>query len=220
MSAPTINVAAFFPLVAPHAYGASEPIMSQAIRLSAIEFCERTRCWRHASTYDILASGEATAIAPGYAAIHEFEVATFDDEIELEPIAYTDVEPGGFDLTGPPKYITQVSPNEIIILPAGAGSLDLSVFLKPRHGQEYELQADGDVENLYDAVPEFLLTMYGERIAAGALWRLLTQENTPYYSPQRGALFKAKFDEAAEASFGSNIRGQQRARIRSAAYWF
>lgn len=230
MSAPTINVADFLPLVRPHAYGAPDPTIMQSLRMAAVEFCERTRCWRHVHTLALPQDGRAT-VAPTWSAIHEFETATWSAETdpatatfeqgrELTPLAYSDIGPGGFVHAGGPQAISQVSPNQVIVLPAEAGVLRLSLFLKPMHGQEWDLAADGEVQNRYDTVPAFLLTMHGEAIAAGALARLLMQEKTAYYSPDRAAMFAARFEAAADRRFTHNLRGQQRAPLRSKPHWF
>lgn len=229
MSAPTINVSEFLPLVRLHAYGAPDPTIMQSLRMAAVEFCERTRCWRHVHTLALPETGKAR-VAPTWAAIHEFETATWSDEtdpatatfehgIELTPLSYSDIGPGGFVHTGGPQAISQVSPNEVIVLPAQAGVLRLSLFLKPMHGQEWDLASDGEVENRYDTVPAFLLSMHGETIAAGALARLLMQAKTAYYSPDRAAMFAARFEAAADTRSVHNLRGQQRAPVRVTSHW-
>ena len=218
MAQPTINLSEFLPLVQPHAPGASIPAMSQALRKASIEFCETTRCWRHIATVTITEQGNVVA-APDYAAIYEFELATFDGDNELIPVQYSDLEAKEFGETGIPKYITQTGPNTVSILPFSEGEMELSMFLKPRHGDQYTLVNDMP-ENVYDSVPQFLHTLHGEVIAAGALSRLLTLPNQPFTNPKMAAFFRQQYENRAVKTSNNNIRGQHRARPRIHPSWF
>lgn len=218
MAQPTINLSEFLPLVQPHAPGASIPAMSQALRKAAIEFCETTRCWRHVTTVTITEQGNAVA-APDYAAIYEFELATFNEENQLTPVQYSEIETQEFGETGVPRYITQTGPNTVSLLPFSEGDLELSMFLKPRHGDQYDLINDMP-ENVFDSVPEFMHTLHGEVIAAGALSRLLILPGYPFTDPNMAAFFRQQYDNRAIKSSNHNLRGQHRARPRSRAVWF
>lgn len=219
MTQPTINVSKFLPLVQPYAPHASDPAVMQALRKAAIEFCEQTRCWRHMIRLTI-SRQDYPAIAPAYAAIHEFETVTFNDDTPLTPVQFSDVEHADFSEQGAPRYITQTGPSRISILPFSDGVLDISVFLKPRHGDEYALSPDSAPENVYDTVPDFLFTLHGEVIAAGALSRLLLLPGQPFTDPKMAEYFRADFQRRAERVFNHNVRGQQRARPRILARWF
>lgn len=220
MTQETINAAEFLHLVRPHAPGASEPMMLQSIRMSAIEFCERTRCWRHVHSVAVPATGEAI-VAPTYAEIHEIEWATFDGQTELTPVAYTDTVLRFEDSAGaPPQYITQREPSGVALLPAKAGALKLSLFLKPRHGQDWHIGADDAPLNDFDVLPRFLYRSHGEAVAAGALRRLLTQPGRQYTDYDRAAMFNSAFERTADRDFGRNMRGKQRAPIRTKPHWF
>lgn len=219
MAQPTINVSAFLPLVQPHVPHASYPAMMQSLREAAIEFCEMTRCWRHMITTVMEAQAE-TVIAPDFAAIHEFELVTFDSDLTLTPIQYSDLDLADFSEEGVPRYVTQTGPNRVSILPFKQGTLDISVFLKPRHGTSYGLSADQVPQNAYDEVPEFLLTLHGEVIAHGALKRLLMLPGQSFTDPQKAQYYQVEFQRRAEGVFNHNVRGQHRARPRIRASFF
>ena len=53
-----------FPLILPKAPGCPGVTAAQQARLAAIEFCERSRCWREITTVTVDAAGEAALVAP------------------------------------------------------------------------------------------------------------------------------------------------------------
>lgn len=219
MAQPTVNLSEFLPLVQPHAPGASIPAMTQALRGAAIEFCETTRCWRHMATVNITRQSYPL-FSPTYAAaIYEFELATFDDEHELTPVQFSDLHAKEFDEPGVPQYITQTGPDTVSLIPFSSGKLELSLFLKPRHGDEYDL-VNGMPENTFDTVPKFFHTMHAEVIAAGALARLLMTPNQPFTDHNRAAIFNSQYERRSKQTFNNNVRGQHRARPRIRASWF
>jgi hypothetical protein len=116
--AATIPLDRFLPLVMPHCPGAPEFVATRNLRLAAIEFCERTRCWRHLTTATITGDGQAIA-APAYAAIHLIEDATWEDGQRLTPIQFSDVdeEAAANATDAPPAYITQAEYNTIRVIP-------------------------------------------------------------------------------------------------------
>ncbi|HEV8034387.1 hypothetical protein [Yoonia sp.] len=216
MSSTLIHLRKFLPLVLPHAPGCSDFVATFNLRIAAIEFCERTLCWRHISNVTLNKDGKALT-APPYAAIHKIESATFDDEIALEPLQYSHVDEAAFAETAgaTPQYITQAEYNKVRVLPYREGKLSLSLFLKPVNGSEMIEDFDGMVSDAYDVVPEFIYTMHAEAIAAGALSRLLVQPNKPWANPQAAMMWGQKATDAMETHFTANITGQHRARRRT-----
>ena len=221
MPQPTINLSAFLPLVRPYAPGAAIPTITQALRLAAIDFCARTRCWRRKITVDVTRQ-DYPVIAPGYAEIHEIEHATFDGGYPLRNVPYNEVDPQDFDVEGVPTLITQVAPNEVALVPFMEGELTISVFLKPQQGVFHASTSGpgGTAENWYDSVPEFLLSQHGEAIAAGALSRLLVMPDQPFMNPELAVAMDGRFQRAIDANFAANVTGQQRARPRTRASFF
>lgn len=215
MSSTLISLRQFLPLVMPHAPGCSEFSATFNLRLAAIEFCERTLCWRHMTTVTINKDGRALT-APVYAAIHRIETATFDGDTILEPLQFSDVDEKTFENTAgtPPKYITQAQYNTVRVLPYKEGTLSLSLFLKPVNGSEIGEGDDGVVSDAYDVVPEFIYKMHAEPIAAGALSRILAQPNKPWSNMQVSLLYAQRFEQAMDQHFSVSLTGQQRARRR------
>jgi hypothetical protein len=212
----TVSLSKFLPMVLPHAPECPPAIATFNLRLAAIEFCERTLCWRHMATVNLDRDGKSL-IAPHYAAIHRIESAVFDDEITLEPLQYSDVDEKTMENTAgtPPKYITQAEYNTVRILPFKEGTLSLSLFLKPVNGMEMQQDDDGIVADAYDVVPEFIYKMHAEQIAAGALARLLAQPGKPWSDMDAALLYGQRFNGLMDQHFSVSLTGQQRARRRT-----
>lgn len=216
----TIQLGAFLPMVLPHAAGVPEPVANFNLRLATIEFCERSRCWRHIET-QILTEQDSAVVAPSYSAIHEFEYAMHDN-VPLEPIQFSQIEHHrAADLAGsPPKYITQVTPNTVSVYPFMPGTLEVSMFLKPQFGNQYGQNPANPLEDAFDKVPQFLLTQHGEPIAFGALARIFAIPNQTFSNPQMSAFYLQRFNSAVDGKFSANLRGQHRAAIRSKMHDF
>ncbi|WP_296763705.1 hypothetical protein [Sediminimonas sp.] len=213
----TVNLSEFASLVQVYAASAPWPSMMAQLRRAAIEFCERTRCWRHVVSMPIT-DQDSIVVAPFYAAIHEFETAEFDGE-PLTPLQFTDGQ-GMMDETGaPPRYITQKAPNTVRLLPFAAGKLDLTLFLKPVEGHAIYSESGEYPADDYDQVPRFLYTNHAETIAAGALVRILTMPGQDFTNPQLATMFNERFESACNSHFGHSIRGQQRAPVRTRGHY-
>lgn len=220
--AATVRFDQFLPMIMPYAPGVPVMTAEHNVRLAAIEFCERTRCWRHAVDVTFTDENHLAVAAPDYATIHEFEFAVFKgenmDRRQLVPTQYSDIAPDGLDLHAgsAPEHITQAEPGLVTIFPFAEGTVSLSVFLKPRHGQDFANAANtAPLQDFYNQVPDFMLTQWGEPIAAGALSRLLMMPGQKWTDPKMGAFRMQQFDNACSRHFSQNIIGQQRAPRRT-----
>lgn len=217
MPAATVPLSEFEALVRPYARELPVPTARRLLRQSAIEFCERTRCWRELLTVTVDEQNE-TIVTPSYATIHQIEEAYFDGDVRLEPTQYTEVtnlERIGTTVEGVPKYIAQMHPNIVALIPYAAGTLTISAFMKPIEGSSMALNGDGDTIDSLDVVPAFLLGQYGPHIAYGALARALMIPRQPFSNPKEAMLYQAKFDRACDTHFASNITMQHRAPPRT-----
>jgi hypothetical protein len=223
MAAP-IRLSEFLPYVMPQAPGCPSLVAESYLRMAAIEFCERTKCWRKISEIEIDDERTVAVVAPYYAAIHQIEFASFSSashpKSPLTPTQYSDIgERFRADMeeqAGPPRYITQVTPNTVTVFPLDAGTLEVSLFLKPRMGQDFAPGDNDDpIQDTFNVVPDFLLTQWGEPIACGALSKLLLQPQTQWYDPNRAAYYLSKFERACDRHFAQGLKGQQRAPHRT-----
>ena len=209
-----VSTAEFLPYVLPGAPKVSTLTAEFNVRLAAIEFCERTRIWRHMVDTNLTANSPIV-VCPDYAAIHEIERAFWNNEYRLTPKSFTELPPGWeSDQTAAPEIITQFEPDKVILYPFQAGNLTMSVFLKPRAGRNFVLSGS-PMRDYYNQVPDFLLIQHAEAIGSGALARILVIPDQQWSNPTLAAYYLGRFNEACDRSFATNRAGQQRAPRRT-----
>lgn len=189
-----------FRKVAPYAANCPEPVMVEHIREAAIRLCERTRCWRFTDTFQTTGDETEIVCTPPYASLWEIEEARFDDR-KLER-SKQHAEMMMADL-GAPQYLTQLAHNSVSLQPRGQGSLWISMFLKPSQNA--------------DQLPDILVDEFGTAIGHGALSTLLLIPNEPFTNPQQGIYYGQLFQSVLDRNFAYNVRGQQRAPVRTRA---
>jgi len=193
-----------------YAPGVADPAMYFGIRQAAIEFCERTRLWRYEDEFTVSVDEAEFLAAPNGADIHEIEAVFFNGQ-ELEPAAtsWLDDHLAGWrtnTLSGLPKYYTQTEPDTIRLAPFQAGTVSLSVRVKPSQ----------DAETL----PDWMVNQHRETLAHGALARILLMPNQSFTNPELGAAFGALFARKLDGLFDKGFTGQQRAKKRTKANFF
>lgn len=217
---PMAQISDLMPYILPHVPAAPTIWAEFQTRLAVVEFCERTRCWRQIMVKNIPVSGRVM-IAPHGATIHEFEEATLDG-CDLTPSQFTATDPDeitGDETQGQAKYITQINPGEISVIPASSGKLRVSCFLKPRHGQAIGYDPENPLDDVNNVLPQFMVTQYAEALACGALYRIMATPKQDFTDLKMAGEHKANFEEACNRHFASNMRGQQRAPMRVKARW-
>ena len=199
----------FLPLILPRAPGCPEPIAFDANRQAAIEFCERTRIWR--DTDQFMADEFGYIMAPAQSVIHQIEEARFDGH-RLTAVSVQDLNERypDYDWTtqsgDQPKYITQIHPNTVKIVPAWDGMITMTIQLKPSN----------DAQEL----PDFIFDQYARTIADGALAEVLMIPGQPYTNPQGGAMYSQRFQQRLDSLQVQGLKGQQRAPIHTKASFF
>lgn len=206
------SLSEFLTSINAYAPGCAVPTAYFGIRQAAIEFCERTKLWRHEDELTVTAADPETIVTPTGAVLIDIETATFNGGEPLVPqtarwldARYPTWRTGGV-VDGEPAYLTQLDQNTVRIVPGQAGTLNISMWLKPSQD--------------CTTVPDFLPDQYRETIAWGALGRILMTPNQPYTNPQLAANFLAGFDSKITGLSGKGITGQQRARVRTTASFF
>ena len=212
------RTSAFLPLILPFCPECPDFLAEQHARFAAIEFCERSRAWRHIVTVEIPAgsAGVGVMVAPDTAAIHEIEFAEINGR-KLTPVQFSTIDGTG---AGQADYITQTAPGEVRVVPFEPGTLKVSVFLKPLTASQYGTDAARPLFDRYNVVPDFLVDMHGHTIAAGALAKLLSIRNEPWSDAKEALRYEARFREKLDSAFRWNMRGQQRAPQRVKPRWF
>lgn len=212
------RTSAFLPLILPFCPECPDFLAEQHARFAAIEFCERSRAWRHLTTVTIQtgSAGTGVMVAPDTAAIHEIEFAEIDGR-KLTPVQFSSIDNAA---EGQAEYITQTAPGEVRVVPFEPGSLKISMFLKPLTGSQYGTDAASPMFDRFNVVPDFLVDMHGHTIAAGALAKLLSIPREPWTDEKKALQYEARFREKLDSAFRWNMRGQQRAPQRVKPRWF
>lgn len=196
----TRDMEELFPKILQYAPSCPEPLMIEHLREAAIQLCRSTRCWRDMDEFEaVSAVNEVPAILP-YSALFQIEKAWFND-CELEAKSFS----GDMLMhdEGMPRYISQATPNSILLDPPGKGTVKITMFLMPsQNAQE---------------LPDFMFEQFPKALADGALGSLLLLPNQPFTSPQLAGVFAGQFQQVLDRNFAFNLRGQQRARIRTKA---
>lgn len=185
-------------------------VAEQQIRMAAIDLAEVSRAWRHVTTLPITGP-QNTMVAPPGAAIHEIEFAEFEGQ-PLRPIQFSTFEE---DREGFPQHISQTTPDSIALSPWKAGELRISMFLKPRADNAIGQNPAKPFEDAHNVIPDFFISLHGNTLAQGALALIFGIPDEPWSDPARASYYGAQFREARDRAFRSNMRGQQRAKIRT-----
>lgn len=199
----------FFPQIRPYAPGLLVPVAQNHIRSALQKFCKRSRIWRYSEDISMDAVEKAVTV-PAQSILYEIESASMDNQplypmsvVELDemyPIWRTDTTEGG------PRYISQTQPNNVRIFPYSTGTLTLNGYLMP---------TDECTE-----VPDWFVDNYRRVIADGALSELLILPKQNYTDPSLAQFFLNRFNDEVDRLSNLNIRGQQRAYVRSKAQFF
>lgn len=204
-----IDFEPFLKRILPRVAGAARPAVHDAIRVAAQEFCTRTRLWREHDVIETIVEYDGIMVAPTDAVIFEIESAVFDG-YHLEPtsISWLDANKPGWRGWGEaqPVYITQTEPDTVKLVPAYKGRLDLHVILKPSDEAEY--------------FPDWLADHYSQVIADGALAELLTIPAQEFTNPELAMFYAQRFDNRLNNMSSANLKGQQKARVRTKPFWF
>ena len=198
-----VELADFLPYILPHAQSAPHPAIYQNLRSAAIEFCRSTRSWRHAAVFPVLDDTNIVVPLPIGANLFEVDKAWLGTR-QLDPLPYADV-----DLDREPglaQFLSCVTGNEFVLSPPESGDLRMTMFLEPAR----------DVEEL----PDYLYHDHAETLAHGALAKLLILPNQPYTNPAMAGNFAALYQMAVDRLFSNNVRGKQRAPLRSRASFY
>lgn len=198
----------FLPHVMPYVPACPQPAALAQIRLAIAELCAQTRCWRHLQVFTVSASNYSFT-TPAGSEIHEIESVSFEGQ-RLSPVPYGVLTPEDLAEEAPPQFFTQVSPDNLSIVPFAAGEVTAVLFLKP----------SAALSVAPPVIPDFILFQHGQVVGDGAVSRLKAMPGQPYSDPQGSAVHGAAFQQALDRLFSTNISGQHRAQARTRPRYF
>lgn len=203
------SIDVFMPFVTPVARGVALPSAFHAIRQAARMFCQRTRLWRGGDSFQVTPDQCSSIAVPHGAELFEIERVDFNNEV-LEPVSLQwldDKYPDWMeDKSSSPKYVTQLAPSTIAVVPSSTGCVTTRLILMP--------------DNETTELPDFLADKYAKTIASGALADLLLLPGQPFSSPQLSVFYQTNFEKELDRLSGKNVSGEQCAPLRTKARFF
>lgn len=208
------NWDAFHIYVLPKVPGAPEPIVDEAIREAAREFCERTRLHKHTVSVAVGTGATVTPIPPTDTEICHVMFARIgtkkivpETEDRLREMYGSD----WMERTGESEYIVGDTEDIFRLVPylgvANTQQLTLRVALRPT-------EAAAGLE-------EWIYKRHQRVISHRALSILMgSPETLPYSNPPQSAAYKQAFDEAVGRIRKEAYRGHTRAKVRSRPIFF
>jgi hypothetical protein len=195
----------FYDLMMPNLPGCPLMMMDNALRQSAISFCEQSLAWRWEHPgIPIVAGTGAYAFTPPVGAVVDsiIHAALDDEEIESQPgesdIAITDCR----NQSGVPRYVLGGSAAVTLVpAPNAAGTLTMAVALKPSPA------STGIDDSQFDE--------YREAIIHGGLARLMLSPKKPYTHMQLAAYHQQQFSIKTAAAGLRASRSHTRAPLRT-----
>lgn len=199
----------FLPRIMPYVPGCPEPTAMAGIIRAAQLFCERTRLWRAEDQFNVTPDSYNIACAPAGADLYEVEHASLDgNTLRPTSIGDLDYQRDGWrsEESGVAQWFTQTELGSVTLVPPTTGSLKLSMFLRPSE----------DAEQL----PDFLAQLYRQEIADGALAEILMTPGQSFTDPSRAGFYAQRFEARLLELCSKNIKGQQRAKLRTRPQFF
>lgn len=195
--------------VVPDVPGAGLPLIKNAIKNAAIEFCQRTRVYRieHPAISAVEDDGEYDWAPGAGLKVVRAEIVWYEGK-QLDPVTPADLQalyPQWTEETGPPVYFVQEMPETLVLVPKpnadAADAITARVSVKPSRA------ATSISDQLYE--------LYLEQIAAGAKARLFAMQSKPWSNPQGAQRESGLFEDAIAQANLDAFRGHSRARNNS-----
>jgi hypothetical protein len=202
----------FLPQVQPHVFDCPQPVVIDAIRLAAIEFCEETWIWQATHQYTLSPGSVETDFDPEedgmvYKPL-SCEFADGSRQLHARTPDWLTARFPGWRIglhPGTPEHYTQISSSQFMVVPAPESSVSvvMDLVIKPTR----------NAARCYDD----LYHDYLEVIAAGAKARLMAMADKPWSNLQLGAALLTGFNQEVKIARHRVQKGRGRGRIRTEA---
>lgn len=182
---------AFYPYVLPEVLGCPDPLVSQALRLAATEFCRGSLAWSEIQGPYPLIEGVRdyemdTPVADAVVASVQ-QVWVDDKSLTAMPV---DSAVPGSAIKGMPTHFTMSFDASVVSLyPLPS---DAAMTLTARVAYAPSMSAT--------TLPDFLGVEWVEVIASGAKARLMTMPKTDWTNPELGLYYRQIFDKGVQSA--------------------
>ena len=208
------NYEAFFPYVLTEVAGAPEPLVLQAIRNSAIEFCEKSLILTRdhdpitvvtgVPDYDLEAPTGYLVVKVQKAWLENNPIDPIAPDIVREAAVYNRLFSSyNKESNGTPRGYLQNDERSITIWPLPdkryPNGLTLRVALKPSRASAF--------------IDDVIFEDYAEVVASGAISRLMLSVDKAYTNPQMAVVHRARFDQGINVARGRALHGHVRSNL-------
>lgn len=195
--------------VEPEVSGCSVPLIEQALRDSAIEFCANSMIWIVINDSISVTAGEPTyeIEVPIGASLVQIKSIKLSGEL-LSPLSVDQLDinfPHWKTKQGQPKHYSQVDDDEFFLVPVPEATinnaLDVVLAVQPSRNSTY--------------FPNWINNRYQDGIVAGAKARLMRKQNTAWHNPQQAMAYQYEFDQSVVSAKASSDVSLGRAFLRT-----
>lgn len=204
-----LDIDDFLPEALRYAPNTSEFVVQRAIVQAARDLCQRCNFWRESDRFEITAPAMQGIVTIADAEIVRIMNARLDgNQLEPKTAEWLDEHvPDWADPDAPTasaRYVAQIEPGTVTVVPKATGSMDVRLVLKPSVGAQ--------------TLPAFLLRDYNDEIGRGAASKILTDPNSS--NPQLGLDLRAWFESRLDKLALQALKGQHGARLRTKGAYF
>jgi len=212
-----IDIDEALPEVMTYAPHVPEPLAIRYIREAAQHFCAETRLWREWEEFDITGDKEGDGISAiqdsKILEVEEAWLVTDDGEIDLDPVTPLQLDRNmprwnvDYDtMGGPACYVTQIQPNQVIVVPKASGILKARLVLAPSRKAL--------------TLPDFLIEDHAALIAKGAAANILLLPDAEFANPARGGDLRAEYASETGRMKSKAAKTQLKAKQRVRSSFF
>lgn len=197
----------FYPYILPDVIGCPNPLVDNALRIVAREFCQKTRAIREWSS-PLTATGAFSIfdfdIPTGQELVKALRAVVNDEDVTV--VAYAEL-PSDWQAANPANLgekVVQLDQTTYQVFPAPAAGdvITMQIATKPTI----------DAATLHDD----LLSRYADEIAAGVKARLMVSAGNAWSNVPLAGVFKAQFNAAMNSAANEDIRQRSELRVKRA----
>lgn len=200
----------FYPYILVDVIGCPNPVVDNALRIAAREFCQTTKAIREWSDPVIAAGGETLLyfdLPNGQELVKVIKANVNDDIDGYEVISYKDL----------PNDWQAATPESIGNKVAQLDQETYRVFPTPVAGDVITLQIATKPTATATTVHDDLVDRFADAIAAGTKARLMTSAGMAWSNPALAGVFRNQFDAAMRSAANEDYRqrSQHRGKLLS-----
>lgn len=199
------------PEILTYAPNCADPIAMRFLREAARDLCTTGKMWRETDEI-VLSTPEAVGVCTipdaSIIAIDRAELAGY--QLDPKTVGWLDVNVPDWSVRttdgDPARFITQMTPNTVTVVPRATGRLKVRLVLQPSRNAMM--------------IPGWMAEQYGTELGKGAAGRILVLPDPAVSNVQLGAPLVGEFNSLLRNLKLAAARGQQGAPLRTRPHFF